>query len=177
MKIETMMWLLPVVFMLHEFEEIIMIRPWLAKNAGDLQRRFPSLASQLLPHFQKLSTSALAFAVAEEFILLSVLTYLAVEFELYAAWAGLLIAFFSHLLIHIIQFALYRKYVPVIVTSLLCSPYCLFALDFLNSHTSIDWSDMTNWSLIAALGLGANLVFVHFLAARFEHWLNTNFAS
>jgi hypothetical protein len=32
MKIETLMWLLPIIFMFHDFEEIIMMKIWLKKN-------------------------------------------------------------------------------------------------------------------------------------------------
>jgi len=175
MKLETLMWLLPVVFMFHDFEEIIMMKPWFAKNSRDLQQRFPLMASRLLPHFESLSTSSFALAVAEEFLLLSVITFLAVEHELYALWTGFLLAFFFHLIVHLIQFALYRKYVPVIMTSLLSIPYCIFALYFLNSHNVLDWSDVIRWAIIAAVVTVSNMVFVHWLAARFEKWLNVSF--
>jgi hypothetical protein len=49
--------------------------------------RFPSLATRVLPHLERLSTSSLALAVAEEFLLLSAVTYFAVEYRLYAGWA------------------------------------------------------------------------------------------
>ena len=161
MKMETLMWLLPVIFMFHDFEEIILMKPWFAKNSRDLQQRFPLVASRLLPHFESLSTSSFA---------------LAVERELYALWTGVLLVFFFHLIVHLLQFALYRKYVPVITTSLLSIPYCLFALYFLNSHNVMDWSNITRWTIIAAVVAVSNLVFVHWLAARFEKWLNVNFA-
>lgn len=175
MKIETIMWSLPVIFMLHDFEEIIMMKPWLTRNANELRRRFPVLASRLLPHFECLSTSSFALAVAEEFLLLSMLTFLAVEFELYALWAGILLTFFVHLIAHLVQFALYRKYVPVIFTSLASGPYCLLALYFMNDHHALDWTDVAGWTIIATVIGLINLVFVHRLAARFQIWLNTNF--
>lgn len=175
MKVETILWSLPVAFMLHDFEEIIMMKPWLAKNADELQTRFPDLARRLLPHFENLSTSAFALGVAEEFLLLSALTYLAVEFEFYALWAGVLLAFFFHLIAHLVQFALYRRYVPVIVTSLVSAPYCLFALYLLNSHGVLEWPNVALWTIVATVIVAINIVFVHRLAVRFEAWLNTNF--
>lgn len=175
MKIETVMWLLPIVFMIHDFEEIIMMKPWAAKNSTEIQRRFPALASHLLPHLERLSTSSFALAVAEEFLLLSVLTYFAVEYELYAIWAGMLLAFFIHLLVHIMQFVLYGKYVPVIVTSLIASVYCIFALYFLNLNDYLVWPAVAMWTIISAAILIVNLVFIHSLAARFEKWLNEHF--
>jgi len=142
MKIETLMWLLPIAFMIHDFEEIIMMKPWAAKNSVEIQRRFPSLASRVLPHLERLSTSSFALAVAEEFILLSTVTYFAVEYELYAVWAGVLLAFFIHLLVHIMQFFLYWKYIPVIITSVIISLYCVFALYFLNLYNYVSWPDV-----------------------------------
>jgi hypothetical protein len=102
---QSVMWLLPVVFMLHDFEEIIVLRPWLEREAGYLQQHFPRLATRVLPHFSQLSTSAFALAVAEEFVLLSAVTLFTVEREHYALWAGLVLAFGLHLVFHIVQFA------------------------------------------------------------------------
>lgn len=177
MKVETVMWLLPIAFMIHDFEEIIMMRPWLAKNSVEIQRRFPSLAARMMPHLEKLSTSSFALAVAEEFILLSVITYFAVEHELYSVWSGVLLAFFIHLLVHITQFVLYRKYVPVIVTSLITGLYCIFALYFLNLHLRLNWPNVFIWTAISTVVLIINLVFVHSLAVQFEQWLNEEFAN
>jgi uncharacterized membrane protein YjjP (DUF1212 family) len=42
------------------------------------------------------------------------------------AWYCCLIAFGLHLIVHIIQFLVIRKYIPVIVTSVLCLPYCIW---------------------------------------------------
>ena len=43
-KIETLMWLLPIVFMLHDFEEIIMFKPWMNANCAALEKRLPTWA-------------------------------------------------------------------------------------------------------------------------------------
>jgi hypothetical protein len=34
MQIETLMWLLPIMYIVHDFEEIIMVKPWAAKNSA-----------------------------------------------------------------------------------------------------------------------------------------------
>jgi len=34
-------WLFLIVFMLHEFEEIIFLKPWVGKNSAYLSKRFP----------------------------------------------------------------------------------------------------------------------------------------
>lgn len=40
-KLELIMILLPIVFMIHEYEEIIMFKHWLGNNRNELKRRFP----------------------------------------------------------------------------------------------------------------------------------------
>jgi hypothetical protein len=39
MDIKLLIALLPFVFMLHDFEEIIMFKPWLEKNRSEVGRR------------------------------------------------------------------------------------------------------------------------------------------
>jgi len=176
MKIETLMWLLPAVFMLHDFEEIIMVQPWVRRNAPLLQKRFPKLAARFLPHLQKLSTPAFALAVAEEFILLTLLTCLAVEFNLYALWAGIVLGFFIHLLVHVIQFGVYRSYIPAILTSVPAGLYCLAALYSLDARVNLIWPEVAAWTLAALVVIAVNLMMAHGLAARFQRYLDEHSA-
>ena len=174
-KTETLMWFLPIVFMLHDFEEIIMFKPWMNANRAALEKRLPAPAVNILASHGNISTSAYALAVAEEFIVLSALTLLAVEFELYVFWAGMMLGFFIHLLIHVGQFLVYRKYVPVILTSLPAGLYCLIALHDLNVRHPLDWGSVAIWTFIALLVIGTNLVLALKLAAIFDGWLGKNF--
>lgn len=117
----------PVVFMFHEFEELIGLTPWLSRNKNALTNRFPSLRKPL----QKLSTlSAPAFAVAvfEEFMVVGVVTLWAVFTGGHYAWVAMFLAFSFHLLVHIAQWLVVRRYIPMIVTSVLCLPYCVYVL-------------------------------------------------
>lgn len=171
MKVDSIMWLLPVVFMVHDFEEIVMFKHWFANEGPALRHRFPRLAARVLPHMERLSTAAFALAVAEEFVLLSLFTLIAVEFGLYSLWASMLLGFFIHLLVHIGQFLVYRRYVPVILTSVLGSIYCLWALLSFAADGLLDWAHILLWTPIFVVAIVANGVFIHFVAARFEAWL------
>ena len=44
-KINLIMMLLPVVFMVHEYEEIMMFRRWIDRNREELRKRFPKIES------------------------------------------------------------------------------------------------------------------------------------
>ena len=172
MSLASLMWLLPVFFMLHDFEELIMFRPWLRRTGGHVRARFPALAARALPHLERLSTSAFSLAVAEEFVLLAAFTWAAVEFRWHAPWAGLLIAFFLHLVIHLVQWAALRRYVPVFFTSLLAAPYCVYALAYLLRGGFVTWAQALLWAAIFAVILVVNVLFAHKLAARFQAWLD-----
>ncbi|MBI3170603.1 MAG: HXXEE domain-containing protein [Chloroflexi bacterium] len=171
MTLDTLLWLLPAVFMFHDFEEIIMVRPWLQKNTPLLRERFPKLAERVLPQLESLSTSAFALAVAEEFILLTALTLAAVEFKLYAMWTGAMLGFFFHLLVHLGQFLAFRKYIPAVLTSIPAGIYCIFALQQILSTGLATWAEIFPWFLATVVLLVVNLLFAHWLAAKFDIFL------
>lgn len=171
MKVETLMWLLPAVFMIHDFEEIIMFESWIKKAAPNLRSRFPRPAKRMLPHMEKLSTASFSVAVAEEFVLLILVTLISVEFDQYSLWTGVLSVFFIHLIVHIIQSLVYRGYVPSIITSVFGSAYCLLALSSMASEGMLNWLYVTLWTVIAVVVAGANLVFAHKLAACFQSYI------
>lgn len=174
-KTETLMWFLPIVFMLHDFEEIVMFKPWMNANRAALEKRLPAWTARVLGRHGDMSTSAYALAVAEEFIVLSALTMFAVEFELYLFWTGMMLGFFIHLLIHVGQFIAYRKYVPVILTSLPCGLYCLIALHDLSLSHPLDWNLVALWTFVSLVLIGANLAVALKLAVKFDGWLGRNF--
>jgi hypothetical protein len=171
MTIETLMWLLPVFFILHDFEEIIMFKPWISRNSDELFKRFPKLAARFLPHMEKLSTSSFAVAVVEIFLILSIMAFVAVELKLYSLWTGILLAFFVHLILHIIQFAAYRKYVPVIITSFVCCLYCIGALFYLIGANLVNWPETAIWTIVVVIVAGIDIILAHRLAERFERYL------
>lgn len=126
--IQFLIWLFPILFMIHDFEEIIFMRAWLGKNKSFLQMRFPRLSKKMLPHFEQLTTSAFALGVAEEFILISIITVVSYLKDWYGLWIGAFIAFALHLVVHCIQVFIVRKYIPVIVTSVICLPVSIYII-------------------------------------------------
>lgn len=141
------MWLFPVVFMLHDFEEIVMFKAWFARNGARLEARFPSVARWLLPHMASISTPGFALAVAEELLIFSLVTLIAIQVGLYAMWAGMVVAFLLHLVMHFGQFVAWRGYVPVIATSGPAALYCLWALWTLDGTVGLDWGVVALWSV------------------------------
>ena len=82
-NMKVIVWLFPMLFIFHDFEEIIFMQSWICKNRGYLIERFPTLSKRLLPHFDNITTSSFAFGVAEEFILISIITVISYLTNLY----------------------------------------------------------------------------------------------
>jgi hypothetical protein len=175
-KTETLMWLLPIVFMIHDFEEIIMMKPWLTKNWTKLEKRLPSKVTETMAKQRDMSVSAYALAVAEELIVLSVFTFLGAECEMYNFWAGFLIGFFIHLLVHIGQFVVFRGYVPVIITSIPAAAYSLIALHDLNLAHPLNWEMVTLWTVVSLVFIVVNLLLALKMAKKFDVWLKKNYS-
>jgi len=162
------MWLFPAVFMLHEFEEIIFIKPWLARNGDYVRKRFPGIAARMISRLEGLSTSSLAVVVAEEFTVLSIATFMSVEYGLYSFFTGVVIAYAVHLAVHLAQFLFLGRYIPVIATSLLTGVYCAYAVYFLIGSRLASPGEAMLWAAVSLAIIAANLAFCHHIAALFE---------
>ena len=68
--------------MLHEFEEMIILPPWVKKNENDLYRRFPALRSK----FSFLKSPVFGITVCEEFIIISACTIATIATENILFW-------------------------------------------------------------------------------------------
>lgn len=161
-------WIFPIVFMLHEFEEIIFLKPWVGKNGAYLSTRFPKLAKRFLPRFENMSVSAFTVAVAEEFILLSIVTIASVLLDNYLLWFGVFMGFFIHLLMHLAQWLILRKYIPVIYTTIISLLYCLFSLRYILKENLFLIHEIIIWTFIGFGIVALNLLLAHKLAAWFD---------
>ena len=165
---KTIVWLLPIVFMFHDFEEIIFFKSWITKNKETLSEKFPKLSKRFFVRFENLSVQAFSLAVAEEFVLLSVITILSIIFESYLLWLGIFMGFFIHLFVHLIQWIVFRKYIPAIYTSVISLIYCFFALKFILKNNLFEPEEIAIWTIIGFGIVVINLLFAHKLAELFD---------
>ena len=166
MKTELLMWLFPVVFMVHEFEEIIFVRRWIDRNREELARRFPRLSARMLPLLERISTASFAFVVAEEFILVSLVTFGAYWFSNYALFIGMVIGYGLHLAVHVLQFFMFRRYIPAILTSVLTGVYVLYAVYYFYVNGLMPVPDVVIFTVAAVVVLVLNLALMHKLAEK-----------
>lgn len=163
-----MVWLFPVVFMIHEFEEIIFFKLWFRDNDTYLLKRFPKLAETFLPRIGKLSVQAFTVAVAEEFALLSLVTIISVLLDTYLLWLAMFMGFFIHLLVHLVQWLVFRRYIPAIYTTFISLIYSSYSLYFILSIGLFEIKQIIVWSIIGVGIVFGNLFFAHKLAELFD---------
>lgn len=167
-NLSTIVWLFPIVFMLHEFEEIIFFKYWIKRNKGYLLKRFPKLASRFMPRIENMSVPAFTVAVTEEFILLSVITIISVMLDSYLLWLGIFMGFFVHLLAHVIQWIIIRRYIPAICTTFISLVYCTLSLRYILINNLFEIKDIIIWTLIGLGIVSVNLLFAHKLGDWFD---------
>ncbi|MCL2626208.1 MAG: HXXEE domain-containing protein [Cystobacterineae bacterium] len=171
-KHTPLVWLLPIVFMLHDFEEIIFFESWMRKNKAFLEKKFPKMPPWVLAHASSLSTPAFALAVAGEFVLLSLITWGCVLFDNYGLWLALFMVFFIHLFVHVGQWLVLRRYIPAIYTTFLGLVYGAYVVYTLLVNKLFPVSEMALWTVVG-VGLAApSFVFLHKLAAWFDKRLH-----
>jgi hypothetical protein len=128
LNIDKLIWLFPIVFILHDFEELILFEPWLKKNASDIMQRVKNkvptwMETQLKVITQK-TTIQFAFPICLIYTLTCIASLLAAEYDQYSFFILSSGLFFVHGFMHLGQAILLRRYVPAIITSALVAiPY------------------------------------------------------
>lgn len=162
--------LFPAVFMIHELEELIMLKPWLVSNKTILEQRLMKRRLyKVIQLHTKISESARALIIAEEFLMVSTITLLSINTRSYNLWLGLVLAFQIHLFIHILQFIILRVYIPALITSLLCSIYTFIILSDCRDCFQFETAAVYTFLFLCALVI--NLAGCFKMAIAFDQWL------
>ena len=155
--------LLPILFIFHDMEEIIGFGRFFQKNP-DIFERFPRVTAP----YRNYSTAGMALAVYEEFIPffgVSLLAYYYPGEVLNALWYGLMVSLTAHFLIHIGQSVYIRKYIPSLITSIICLPVSLVIIVKCMDFIEFDFPAML-CIIVGIIGMIVNLKFAHMLM----HW-------
>ena len=156
--------LLPIIFIFHDMEEIIGFG-WFFRNNPEIFKRYPKITEA----YKDFTTAGMALAVYEEFIPFFGISLLAYYFEndvLNALWFGLMLSLTAHFIVHLMQSIYIKKYVPSLITSIICLPISVVIL--INSSKYMNFSLMSVVIIFASIILMmANLKFAHWLMHKF----------
>ena len=162
-------WLLPVIFMFHDMEEIIGISGWIRKNYSRIVDRFPA-AERILSTYKEITTAGMAVAVYEELLVLLIICLLTDLTEipiLPGIWFGVLLGFTLHRFIHIAQAMQIRSYIPALITSILSIPPSIWLV--VRSAAYIPMDALIILGIIVGIaGVAVNLKFAHMIGQWFQ---------
>ncbi|HBC96016.1 MAG TPA: HXXEE domain-containing protein [Clostridium sp.] len=129
--IKAIVWMLPVLFMIHDFEEIVMAEAWSKRFKRELEENTSVMRKKPfgLNGTNYWSTSAMSVGVEIEFVILSLVSLLSCIFSSYFIWYGFLFAVTLHfILAHFYLCIEFKHYVPGVVTSVLFLPVCVYIM-------------------------------------------------
>jgi len=168
-----LVWMLPVIFMLHDFEEIIMVEVWDKRLHDRIMTKFPKRRPFGLGVAYAWQTPTLSIAVAIEFVLFSLISYLAVAYQNYFLWFSVYLGLLLHMvIIHILASVWFKGYVPGVVTSaILLVPSVIYLF---KAQAILKFDALT---LLLAGGIGIALLAVilpvlHAFMAVTDRWLD-----
>jgi len=144
-SIYMIVWLFPVLFLIHDFEEILTVKGFMSRN----KEQIVSLLSPKIGGFVQrqfdLTTVQFSVSVAFVFIFVTSSTYLATHNN-FAEGALryffiIVTVFFIHVFTHVGQALILRAYAPGVITSvLIILPYTSYVLFRLFREHIIDWN-------------------------------------
>ncbi|MFB6498259.1 HXXEE domain-containing protein [Bacillus haynesii] len=147
-------WMLPILFILHDFEEMVMVEAW--------SKRYRSELKQLKKApFGHAKTASFVCAVLEEFILAVGVTVISIYFNQYIVWFGFFFAFTVHFLVHIVLWLKFKHYVPGILTSFFMLPFCCYLLIVAVEIEKFSFPSIVLSSITGTLIIFLNLMFLH----------------
>jgi hypothetical protein len=172
LTIEALIWLFPVAFILHDFEEIIMVEKWVATHSDLIRSKLPNrLAGRVIKQFS-MSTAQFAVSVFVIFLFVSSSTYLAYQYINQGPLGNIhffmvcTLVFFLHLFTHLAQSLYFRTITPGSITSLLIVlPYSLLLFHALSVHHVITWSVVFR-SLPYAILIIPLVLFAHWIRKK-----------
>lgn len=144
--LQTLIWLFPILFIFHDFEEIILAEKWLQMNSSRIQKKLPKKMADNIIDQLSMSTAQFSVAVLVVFLFVSSSTILAnqylseLPFGNLAYFLVVTLVFFLHAFAHIGQSIFLRTYTPGAFTSLvLLIPYGFILYRALLMDGIISW--------------------------------------
>lgn len=156
---QEIIWMFPILFIVHDMEEIMGFGLWLKKNKAMLDKKYPKISNTYNPY----STEGMTAAVMEEMIICLIICIIARFTEVYGLWLGAFIAYALHLIVHIGQSIVIKKYIPAVITGIICLPLSIWFIIVSINILSYSAVQVIFYSLIGIIALAVNLKTAHWI--------------
>lgn len=155
--------LLPVVYLIHDVEEIVTRRRWEFVNYDKAIALFPRLEG-VLSHLRDLNQFRFVMIVVEQLVLLVGAVILGIYVDpilMVAIFWGFVI----HLFVHIAEAIAFKAYVPGVATAILLIPYSVIGIYDLSGQYSL--LENIGLAILGFVLVALNLLFVHLLVSKY----------
>ena len=168
MEIYKLSFITIVLFMIHEFEEIIFIKKFIEKNkvVKDMKNELFVKKKESYP-----STETTSLMIAEEFIILSTLLFIASEFRMYEIVLSLFLVYIAHLVSHIYDVLRYRKFSPGGRTSFIIFPLGILIIWNVILNKEINFVIFILCVIVIGFLMILNLIFLHKISKKIDKYL------
>ena len=169
MEIYKLSFITRVLFIIHEFEEIIFIKKFIEKNkiVKHMKNELFLKKKENYP-----STETISLMIAEEFIISSILLFIASEFNIYEIVLSLFIVYIVHLIPHMYDAVKYRKFSPGSRTSFVIFPLGILIIWNIILNTEINLFILILCVVIIGFLLISNLLFLHRTSRKINKYLS-----
>lgn len=151
LHIISVLWLFPIVFMFHDFEELLTIENWMTHNKEKVFAAVPKFMHKYMHSSFQMTTIQYATDIFWLFLIITTATILAVFFSFYYLFLMFLTILFAHVFTHMGHALYLRKYTPGVITAiLLVLPYTSYAFYRLLNDQVVSSSELI-WSATGTL--------------------------
>jgi hypothetical protein len=163
-NIDTVLWLFPIAFMLHDFEEIIFWEAWLGKNGESLLALLPMPVAKRMRTIVNTSTAQVSFSILLIFLITILSTLAAAQWGRNETFLLTSSMFFVHGFGHFAQAIVLRKYVPGVLTSaIVIMPFGALLFPKLLAERFVDGPELLAYFALGAVVMAPFILGMHVL--------------
>ncbi len=114
------LWMLPVLLMIHEFEEILMIEVWHSGHKEKIDRIWPKKKPFGLDHIVPFLTPTISIGIFAEYLGIILICFLCAIFDNYYAWFGFSVGFvLNTIFLHGRDVIRFKGYTPGFISAVI----------------------------------------------------------
>ncbi len=102
-------WIFPMLFLIHELEELLGFEKWYAKKNFIKYPRASKIINRVSDYF---STKGMIFAILEQLLLILIICFIALNYNHYLLWFSGFVGYTLHLIIHVLQSIIIKQVIP-----------------------------------------------------------------
>ena len=168
-----LVWLMPVIFMIHDFEEILMAEIWGKRYQKKIERIFPKRRPFGLAEIKAWQTPTFSIGVEIEFLIFSAISLFSVLLQNYLLWYGAFLGLLIHMVfIHILICFWFKGYVPGVITSAILLLPGIWVLVLAQNILQYGWGEILFAGLMGVLLLAIIIPSLHKLMGLLSGWLD-----